>query len=71
MFGTLATNDKRRDSFRPSFVRRDAPVNALPTPVSMLSDENHGNTINDFPLNGEIFRNDNMVTHIFVSVNAQ
>jgi len=58
IFGTFATNDKRRDSFRPSFVRRDAPANVLPTPVSMVPDDNHGNTINDFPFNGENFRND-------------
>jgi hypothetical protein len=61
ILGTFATNDKRRESFRPSFVRRDVPANVLPTPVSMVSDDNHRNTINDFPLDGENFRNDSYI----------
>ena len=61
IFGTFATKDKRRDSFRPSFVRREAPASVLPTTVSMVSDDNHRNTVNDFPLNGENFRNDSSI----------
>jgi hypothetical protein len=68
MFGTLVTNESRRDSFRHSFVRRDALVNPPSTPVSMILGHNYGNTLKQvFPLNRNDLENDSNTSMYILS----